>query len=74
MFPTIFEPSHRMSASQKIYIMFGVPDPARNKKAVDKVVKIEPIIATSDLNQRFSNKIMKSAASTAMIMDGNLIE
>ena len=74
MFPTIFEPSHRMSASQKMYIMFGVPDPARNKKAVDKVVKNEPIIATSDLNQRFSSKMMKSAANTAITMDGNLIE
>ena len=54
--------------------MVGVPLPAKKRKAVESVVKIEPITATSDLNQRFSNKMMNNAASVAKIIDGNLIE
>lgn len=63
-----------MTANQKIYIMAGVPEPARNRNAVESVVRIEPTIATSDLNQRFSNNIMKKPATAPMMMDGNLIE
>ena len=73
-FPTIFEPDQRMSASQKIYIMAGVPLVARNKKAVERVVRMDAMIATSFLNQRFRSKMMKNAVATAMIMDGSLID
>ena len=72
--PIILEPSQSMTASQKIYMIFGVPNPARNKNATDKVVRIEPTMATSDLNQRLSNRMMNKAVSTAIIIDGNLME
>ena len=72
--PTILEPSHKIRASQKTYIISGVPFPARNRNAVDRVVRMEPIIATSFLNQRFRSKIMKKPAMTAIMIDGNLIE
>lgn len=72
--PMILEPSHIITASQKTYMMLGVPKPARNKKATDSVVKIEPIIATSDLNQRLRRRMRNSAVSTAIIIDGNLME
>lgn len=71
--PTIFEPSQRMSASQKIYIMAGVPLVARNRKAVERIVRIDPTIATSFLNQRLSRRTTKTAVATAMSIDGSLI-
>ena len=73
LFPIIFEPSHRITASQKTYIMIGAPKPDMNKNAVDKVVKMELIIAASDLNQRFKRRMRKRAVSTATIIDGSLI-
>ena len=72
--PTILEPSHKMSASQKIYMTVGVPDPAKNRNAVESVVRIDPTIATSDLNQRFKSRTMKKAAKTEMMIDGSLTE
>ena len=63
-----------MMASQKIYIIFGVPKPARNRKAAESVVRIELTIATSDLNQRLSKSTKNNAVKTAIMIDGNLIE
>ena len=74
LFPTILLPSHNMKASQKIYIMLGVPKFARHKKAVDRVVSAEPIRATSDLNQRFRSKTRKNAAKAPNSIDGSLTE
>lgn len=62
-----------MIASQKTYMISGVPFPARNRKAVDSVVRMEPTMATSFLNQRLSKRMMKKPAATAMIIDGNFI-
>ena len=72
--PTILDPSHRISASQKMYIMVGVPEPAKNKKAVESVVRKDPTMATSDLNQRLRSKTMNKAAKTEIMMDGSLME
>ena len=72
--PTILEPSHKMSASQKTYMIVGVPEPARNRKATDNVVRIEPTMATSFLNQRLRRRMRNSAVSTAIIIDGSLME
>ena len=74
LLPTIFEPSQRMKVSQKIYIIVGVPMPARVRKPADSVVRIEPMIATSFLNQRFRSKMINKPENTPMIMDGSLIE
>ena len=74
MLPTILDPSHRIAESQKIYIIFGAPNPARNKNATDNVVRIELTMATSDLNQRLRSKIKNRPVRTAMMMDGYLIE
>lgn len=63
-----------MRASQKMYMIVGVPESARNKKAVESVVKMEPTMATSDLNQRFSNNTIKNAAKAPMMIDGSLME
>ena len=63
-----------MTASQNTIMIVGVPEPARNKNAVDRVVRIEPTIATSDLNQRLRSRITNRPVSTAMIIDGNLME
>ena len=68
-----FEPSQRMRASQKTYMIAGVPLVARNKNAVESTVSTDPTMATSFLNQRFKRRTMKSAARTAMIIDGSLI-
>jgi hypothetical protein len=74
LLPTIFEPAHRMMLSQKMYMTIGVPNVANDKKAVDRVVRIEPMIATSDLNQRFKRRTMKNAARVPNRIDGSLIE
>ena len=71
--PTIFEPSHKIRASQKTYIIIGVPLPARKRKAVDSVVTMELIIATSFLNQRLRRRMINKAAKTAIMIDGSLI-
>ena len=55
-------------------MMVGVPWPERKRKAVESVVRMDPTIATSDLNQRFKSRTMKKAANTPMMMDGSLIE
>ena len=73
LLPTILLPSQRMKLSQKTYIMSGVPKFARHRKAVDKVVSIELMIATSDLNQRFNSRTIKNAAAAPKIMDGKRI-
>ena len=73
LLPTILEPSQRMRASQKTYMISAVPFPARKRKAVESVVRIEPIIATSFLNQRLRRRMIKKPAMTAMMMDGNFI-
>ena len=62
-----------MKLSQKTYMMSGVPKLARHKKAVERVVSMELIIATSDLNQRFKSKTMKNAAAAPKMMDGRRI-
>ena len=72
--PTIFDPDQSMMASQNTYMMAGVPLVARNKNAVDSVVRIEAMIATSDLNQRFKSRMMKNAVATAIMIDGSLID
>ena len=74
LLPTIFEPAQRMMLSQKIYMTTGVPKVASDRKAVESVVRTDPIIATSDLNQRFRSKTMKKAAKVPKRMDGSLIE
>jgi hypothetical protein len=63
-----------MKASQKIYMMLGVPKFARHRKAVERVVSAEPIKATSDLNQRFRSKTRKKAANAPKIIEGNFTE
>lgn len=63
-----------MTASQKTIMIVGVPEPARNRNAVDSVVKIEPTIATSDLNQRLSSRITNKPVNTAIMIDGSLME
>ena len=62
-----------MRLSQKTYIISGVPKLARHKKAVERVVSIELIIATSDLNQRFRSSTIKNAAAAPKMIDGILI-
>ena len=62
-----------MNDSQKTYMMSGVPKFARQRKAVDNVVSIELIMATSFLNQRLRSKTMKNAAAAPKMTDGNLI-
>ena len=61
-------------ASQKTYMIAGVPFVARNKNAVERVVKIDAMIATSDLNQRFNRRMIKNAVATAIIIEGSLID
>ena len=63
-----------MTDIQKTIIIVGVPEPARNKNAVDNVAKMEPTIATSDLNHRFRIRTINRAVRTAMIIDGSLTE
>lgn len=74
LFPTILEPSHKSKESQKIYMIVGVPEVARNRKAALSTVRTEPNIATSDLNQRLMSNTMRSAVKTPIIIDGSLME
>ncbi len=51
----------------------GVPEPAKNKKGVDKTTKHDARSDTLLLNQRFNSKISKSPSSNPIRILGNLI-
>lgn len=55
-------------------MMTGVPEVARNRNAVEGRMRIEPTMATSDLNQRFSKSTMNKPVSTPKMMDGSLTD
>lgn len=70
--PWIFEPSHNSSVGQKTNIISGVPDPAKNKKGVDKIIKQEASRDTLLLNHLFRSSIKRNPSSSPIIILGSL--
>ena len=66
------EPSHKSKVGQKTSIMSGVPEPAKNKNGVDKIIKQEASSETLFLNQRFKSKIKNNPKNNPITMLGNL--
>lgn len=72
--PWIFEPSQSKSVGQKTSIINGVPEPARKRKGVERVIKVEARSETLLLNHLFSSNINKNPNIKPIMMLGNLIE
>ena len=71
--PWILEPSQSRSVGQKTNIISGVPEPARKRKGVESVIKVEASNETLLLNHLFSSKMNKNPNIKPIMMLGNLM-
>lgn len=71
--PWIFEPSHRRKVGQNTSIISGVPELARYKNGMERIVNTDASRATFDLNQRFNKRISKKPKKVPIIILGSLI-
>ena len=71
--PWIFEPSQSKSVGQNTNIISGVPEPAKNRNGVDKIIKQDASRDTLLLNHLFKSKIKRNANIRPIIILGNFI-
>ena len=71
--PWIFDPSHRRRLGQKTTIISGVPELAKNRKGIERIVRMLARSATLLLNQRFKSKTSKKPRAVAIRMLGSLM-
>ena len=71
--PWILEPSQSSSVGQKTIMISGVPEPAKNRNGVDKIIKIEASKDTLLLNHRFKRSTRSKPKSSPTIMLGSLM-
>lgn len=71
--PWILEPNHSKSVGQKTIIINGVPEPAKNKKGVDRIIKHEAKSETLLLNHLLSSNINKNPNKSPTMILGSLI-
>lgn len=69
----ILEPSQSSRVGQKTNIIRGVPEPVRYRNGADKTARMEVIIATLFLNQRFRRRIKRKPRKKPKMMLGSLI-
>ena len=67
------EPSQSKRVGQNTNIISGVPVPMRDKKRVDRIIRIEARSDTLFLNQRLRIKINKKPSKIPIKIFGNLI-
>lgn len=73
VFPLILEPSQRSKVGQKTSIISGMPEPARYRNGAESTTRIEAMIATLFLNQRFSSKIINTPRARLITILGSLM-
>lgn len=69
--PWIFDPSHSSNVGQNTSIISGVPEPAKKRKGVDKIIKQDARSDTLLLNQRLSNRINSKPSNNPIRILGN---
>ena len=71
--PWIFEPSQSSNVGQNTSIIKGVPEPARNRNGVDRIIKQDASKDTLFLNQRFRSRINRNPNTNPAKILGSLI-
>ena len=68
------EPNHSNNVGQNTIIINGVPEPARNRNGVDKIIKIDARSETLLLNHRFNKRTNRRPKNKPIMMLGSLME
>ena len=70
--PCILDPSHSNKVGQNTTIIRGVPDPAKNKKGVERMIKHDDKRETLLLNHRFKRRISINPNNNPTMILGSL--